>query len=81
MNTLMDIILLAGLLTVGTVIYKILKHMCICVFWATRDTVWIACNLRKDVTFRQAFLPLIKMYCNTIRETHKLRMSGVERTS
>ena len=81
MNTLMDIILLAGLLTVGTVIYKILKHRCICVFWATRDTVWVARNLREGVTLKQAFLPLIKMYCNTIRETHKLRMSGVERTS
>ena len=81
MSMFPDLILLAGLLTVGTVVYKMLKHLGVCVFWATRDTVWVARNLREGVTFKQALIPLVKMYFKTIYKTHKLRMSGAERTS
>ncbi|QDP56524.1 MAG: hypothetical protein Tp118SUR00d2C21406351_30 [Prokaryotic dsDNA virus sp.] len=58
-----------------------LKHLGICVFWASRDTIWVARNLREGVTFKQAFLPIVKMYFKTIYRTHNLRLSGCERTS
>ena len=81
MFVILDVILLAGLITLGTILYKVFKHFCICVYWASRDVTWVLLNLKQGVTLKQAFIPLVKMYFKTIYKTHRTRIMGAERTS
>lgn len=81
LSLFLDLILIAGLLTVGTLFYKVMKHVGICLYWASYDTTYTVLNLRKGLSFWQTVKGLSKLYVKTIRDTHNLRMSGAERTS
>lgn len=81
LSLFLDLILIAGLLTVGTLFYKVMKHICICLFWASHDTTYTLLNLRKGLTFWQIVKGLTKVYLVTFYKTHDLRMRGAERTS
>ena len=79
--TLIDVMVLAGSFACGIIIWKITKIIFICCYWAGHDTMLLALNLKKDLTYWKIIKGLIHCYFSTFTSTLFDRLDGSIRHS